>query len=134
MSNALHKVCPILNIVKVTLRAFIRLGSEVALDEASEVASRSSYGRSVIFFDPMKCGKFYAHFYLLLYAKTFACVRMKVVTKNISENPDHDQKMGTIYNTTRMSNLFKLVKEMHKPFFGSNITVSTYMFTRRLLF
>jgi hypothetical protein len=134
MNNALHKVCPILNIVKVTLRAFIRLGSEVALDEASGVASRSSYGRAVIFFNPMKCGKFYVHFNLLCYAKTFACVRMKVVTKNSSENPDHDQKMGTIYNTARMSKLIKLVKEMHKPFSGYNRTVNTDMFTRGLLF
>jgi hypothetical protein len=41
--DALHKVRPLLNIVKVSLRAFIRVGSDVALDEAS-VASRSSYG------------------------------------------------------------------------------------------
>jgi hypothetical protein len=53
MNDALHKVLPLLNIVKVTLRAFIRVGSEVALDEAS-VASLSSYGRAVILFNPTK--------------------------------------------------------------------------------
>jgi hypothetical protein len=50
-NDALHKVRPLLNIVKVTLRAFIRVGSEVTLDEAS-VAPLSSYGRAVIFFNP----------------------------------------------------------------------------------
>jgi hypothetical protein len=57
--EALHKLHPLVNIMKVTLRAFIRVGSELALDEAS-VASRSSYGRALIFFNPMKnCGKFH---------------------------------------------------------------------------
>jgi hypothetical protein len=43
-NDALHKFRPLLNIAKVTLPAFIRVGSEVALDEAS-VASRSVYGK-----------------------------------------------------------------------------------------
>jgi hypothetical protein len=52
----LHKVCPLVHIIKVTLRAFIRVGSELALDEAS-VASRSLYGHAVTFFNPMNnCG------------------------------------------------------------------------------
>jgi hypothetical protein len=51
--DALHKVRPLVNTVKVTLHIIIRVGSELALDEAS-VASCSSYGRVLIFFNPMK--------------------------------------------------------------------------------
>jgi hypothetical protein len=69
--DALHKVSPLVNIVKVTIRAFIRVGSELALDEAS-VASRSSYGRALVFFNPIKnCCKFHFRFYLLGCASTY---------------------------------------------------------------
>jgi hypothetical protein len=123
-NDALHKVMPLLNIVKVTLRAFTQVGSEVALDKAS-VASCSSYGRMVIFFNPMKnCGKFHFRFYLLRCATTFDCVRMKVNTKNNNDKPDADQPMGTLNNTTRMSKLNKLVMEMLKPLFGLRGTVN----------
>jgi hypothetical protein len=89
-NDALHKVRHLLNIGKVTLRAFILVGSEVALDEAS-VASRSSYGQMVIFFNPMKnCGKFHFQFYRFYCATTFACVRMKVNTINNSDKPNAD--------------------------------------------
>jgi hypothetical protein len=126
--NALHKFLPLLNIIKVTLREFTRVSSEVALNEAS-VVSRSSYGRSVIFFNPMKnCGKFNLHFYLLCCATTFACVRMKEVMKNNSDNPDPHQSMGAIYNTTIMSKLNKLVIEICKPLFGSNRMVNMNIF------
>jgi hypothetical protein len=123
-NDALRKFRPLLNIVKVTLQAFIRIGSEVALDEAS-VTSRSSYGIAVICFNTVKnCGKFHFHFYLLCCVTTFACVRMKVNTKNNSDNPDPDQTMGTIYNTARMSKLNKFVMEMCQPLFGSYRTVN----------
>jgi hypothetical protein len=97
--DALHRVCPLVNIVKVTLRALIRVGSELALDEAS-VASRSSYGRALMFFNPMKnCSKFHFRFYLLCCATMYACVRMKVATKNNSNSPETHESMATIYNT-----------------------------------
>jgi hypothetical protein len=57
-----------------------------------------------------------------------ACVRMKVGTTNNSDNPDTDQSMGTIYNTTIISKLNKLVMEMCKPLFGSNQTVNMDIF------
>jgi hypothetical protein len=122
--DALHKVRPLVNIAKVRLRAFIRVCSELALDEAS-VASRSSYGRALIFFDPLKnCGNFRFRFYLLCCATTYACVRMKVATKNNSDSPDPHNSMATIYNMSLLSKLNKLVMEMCKPLFGSKRTVN----------
>jgi hypothetical protein len=121
---ALQKVRPLVNIVKVTLRTFIRVGSELALDKAS-VAYRSSYGRAVIFFNPMKnCGKFHFLFYLLCCATTYACVHMKVATKNNSDSPDPHESMGTIYNTSLLFKVNKLVMEMCKPLFGSKRAVN----------
>jgi hypothetical protein len=121
--DALHKVRPLVNIVKVTLRAFIRVGSELALDEAS-VASCSSYGLALIFFNSMKnCAKFHFRFYLLCCATMYACVRMKVATKSNRDSPDPHKSMAKIYNTSLLSKLNKLVMEMCKPLFGSKRTV-----------
>jgi hypothetical protein len=81
----------------------------------------------VIFFNPMKnCAKFHFRFYLPCCATTFACVRMKVNTKNNIDNPDPDpdQSMGTIYNMTLMLKLNKLVMEMCKALFGSRRMVN----------
>jgi hypothetical protein len=53
---------------------------------------------------------------------------MKVNTKNNSDKPDADQSVGTLYSTTRMSKLNKLVIEMCKPLFGSRRTVNMDVF------
>jgi hypothetical protein len=112
------------NIVKVTLRTFIRVGSELALDEAS-VASRLSYGRDMIFFNPMKnCGKFHFRFYLFCCATRYAYFHMKVATNKNSDSPDPHESMGVIYNTSLLSKLIKLVMEICKPVFGSKRNVN----------
>jgi hypothetical protein len=122
--DSLHKVSPLVNIVKVTLHAFIRIGSKLALDEAS-VASRSSYGHALIFFNPIKnCGKFHFLFYLLCCATMYACFRMKVATKNNSDSPYPHESMATIFNTSLLSKFNKLVMEMCKPLFGSTRTLN----------
>jgi hypothetical protein len=126
MNEALHKAPPLVSIVEVTICAFIQIGSEVVLDEAS-VASQLSYGWSLILFNPIKkCGQFHFRCYLLCCSTTYACVKINVATKNNSDNPDPKESMGTIYiyNTTRMSKLNKLVMEMCKSLFGSKRTVN----------
>jgi hypothetical protein len=47
---------------------------------------------------------------------------MKVATKNNSDIPDPRESMATIYNTSLLSKLNKLVMEMCKPLFGSKRT------------
>jgi hypothetical protein len=49
---------------------------------------------------------------------------MKVTTKNNNDIPDPHESMGTIYNTSLLSKLNKLVMEMCKPLFGSKRTVN----------
>jgi hypothetical protein len=122
--DALHKVRPLVNIVKVALHPFIRVGFELALDEAS-VASLLSYGRALIFFSSMKnCSRFHFRLYLRCCATTCACVHMKVATKNNSDIPDPHESMATIYNTSLLSKMNKLLMEMYKPLFGSKRKVN----------
>jgi hypothetical protein len=122
--DSLHKVRPLVDIVKVTLSSFIRVGSEFALEKAS-VASCSMYGCDVMLFNPMNnCGKFHFCFYLLFCTTMYTCVRMKVVIKNNSDSPDPHKLMGTICNTLLLSKLNKPVMEMCRPLFGSKRTVN----------
>ena len=64
-NDALFKVRPLLNALKITFPCYLKLGDETALDEASG-ASRSKYGSYVIFFNPTKPGgKLHFRFYLM---------------------------------------------------------------------
>jgi hypothetical protein len=79
---ALHKTRHLMNTPKNTLGVFLIPGSELLVDEAL-FASRSNYGRALIFFNPTKnCGKFHFRFYLICDASTFVCLTLKVGTRN----------------------------------------------------
>ena len=83
--DALHKVRPILNILKHVLQSYIELGSDVSLDEAS-FACRSSYGRSLIFYNPKKpSGKFHFRAYCLCCPETNIMVGIRFATRDNSE-------------------------------------------------
>jgi hypothetical protein len=87
-NDALYKVRPLLNCLKITFPSYLEVGDETALDEAS-VASRSRYGGDVIFFNPSKPGgKFHFRFYLLCCASTYACIRIRMHTRNTSDDGD----------------------------------------------
>ena len=86
--DALYKVRPLLNVLKKTLGNYINPGDELALDESS-VAARSSYGRQLIFFNNTKpCGKYHFRFYFVCDSETYACLRMRVHTRNGSDFAD----------------------------------------------
>jgi hypothetical protein len=94
--DALHKMRPLLNILKKTLGVFLIPGSEMSLDEAS-CASRSNYGRELIFSNPAKnCGKFHFRFYLPCDASTFVCVTLKVETRNDSDPAEPEETFASI--------------------------------------
>jgi hypothetical protein len=78
----------LLNTVKLTFPAYLIVGNELALDEAS-VSSRSRYGSELIFYNPSKPGgKFHFRFYMLCDADTFACLRVRLHTRNKSDVGD----------------------------------------------
>jgi hypothetical protein len=114
--DALHQTRPFLNIVKKTLGVFIIPGSEMSLDEAS-CASRSNYGRELIFFNPKKnCGKFHFRFYLLCDASTLVCLTLKVPTRNYSDPADPEETFTSIQQEANYSLLNKLVLEMCRKY------------------
>ena len=64
-NDALFKVRPLLNALKITFPCYIKLGNKTALYKAS-VASRLRYSGNVIFFNPTKPGgKLHFRFYLM---------------------------------------------------------------------
>lgn len=90
-SDSLHKVRPLLNIVKNTLGRYAVCGSEVSYDEAT-MANKSSYGRFLICFNPMKpTGKFHFKIYMLCCAQTNLTLKMKIHTKDNSDLDGNEQ-------------------------------------------
>jgi hypothetical protein len=77
-NDSLFKVHPFFNCCKLTFPAYLDIGNDLALDEAS-VSSSSKFGGFSIFFNPTKPGgKFHFRFYLLCCSSLHACVRMRM--------------------------------------------------------
>ncbi len=117
-TDSLHKVRPLLNIVKKTLGRYAVCGSEVSYDEAT-MANKSSYGRFLICFNPMKpTGKFHFKIYMLCCAQTNLTLKMKIHTKDDSDldaNDTFDDMMNKLDNATL---------QICKPLYNSGITVN----------
>ena len=85
-TDALHKVRPLLNIVKKTVGRYAQHGSELSFDEAT-MACFSRYGRKLISFNPMKpTGKFHFKLYMLCCANTNWTLKLRVHTKDGSDD------------------------------------------------
>lgn len=83
--DSLIKIRPLLNMLKISIAYYLEPGSDFALDEAS-FASRSSYGRDLIFFNPQKPGgKFHYRAYCVCDNSTLALLRYRFATKNNSD-------------------------------------------------
>ncbi|MGH7974333.1 MAG: hypothetical protein ACREBR_02310, partial [bacterium] len=99
-NDSLHKVRYLLNTLKCTLGMYLDVGRELALDEAI-VTNRSSYGRQLIFYNPTKnCGKYHFRFYLICCATTYACLRLRMHTKDVSDLADGPNILGDDVNLT----------------------------------
>ena len=87
-NDGLHKVRPILNIIKKQLGRYATLGTEHSFDEAT-MACRSSYGRHLITFNAKKpTGKFHFKLYMLCCATTNLTHKIKIHTR---DNSDRDE-------------------------------------------
>jgi hypothetical protein len=87
-NDSLFKVRPFLNCCKLTFPAYLDVGDDLALDEAS-VSSRSKFGGFSIFFNPTKPGgKFHFRFYLLCCSSSYACVRIRMHTRDMCDTAD----------------------------------------------
>ncbi len=116
--DSLHKIRPLLNIVKKTLGQYAVIGSEISYDEAT-MANKSSFGRNLICFNPMKpTGKFHFKFYMICCAKTNLTIRMKIHTK---DNADLELEDG---QHEFMNKLDNQMLQLCKPFYNSGCTVN----------
>jgi hypothetical protein len=99
----------------------------MSLDEAW-YASRSKYGRDLIFFNLVKnCGKFHFLFYLLCDASTFFYLTLKVATMNDIDPADPADPEETFMNIQQEANyslLNKLVLEMCRKYNNTFRTVN----------
>jgi len=86
--DALFKVRPLVNVLKKTLGAYVKPGSELALDESS-IAARTKYGRALIFYNNTKpSGKYHFRFYVVTDTDSYAALRFQIATKDDSDTPD----------------------------------------------
>ncbi len=117
-TDSLHKVHPLSNIVKRTLGRYAVCGSEASYDEAT-MANKSSYGRSLICFNPMKpTGKFHFKIYMRCCAQSNLTLKMEIHTKDDSDldaNDTFDEMTNKLDNATL---------QICKPLYNSGITVN----------
>jgi hypothetical protein len=110
-NDSLHKIRPLLNILKITLGKYANFGSELSLDEAT-MATKSSYARFHIFFNPMKpTWKFHFKIYMLCCAESNLTRRIKIHTKN---NADTDSSENYDEYINKLDNL---TLQLCRPFF-----------------
>jgi hypothetical protein len=122
-----------LNIIAACLGAFLQLGSEVALDEAT-VACSSRYGRDFFFFNSSKnCGKYHFKLYLLNCATTYACIKLRIHMKDkanyIQQEDDGTMELEEVLqqasDTDNLSKMSALILDMCSPLYGKGHTVNT---------
>jgi hypothetical protein len=82
--DSLHKIRPLLQILKKTLGRYAVLGTEFSFDEAT-MACFSHYARGLLCFNPQKpTGKFHFKLYMLCCATTNLVVRICIHMKDYS--------------------------------------------------
>ena len=83
--DSLHKIRPLLNILKRTLGRCANIGSEHSFDEAT-MACKSSYGRHLIVYNGAKpTGKFHFKMYMMCCANMNLTHKIKIYTRDNSE-------------------------------------------------
>jgi hypothetical protein len=116
--DSLHKIRPLLNTIKKTLGKYATFGNEISYDEAT-MANKSSYGRHLICFNPMKpTGKFHFKIYMICCAKSNLTLRMKIHTRDNSDMDSEDN-----FNEF-LNKLDNQTIQLCKPLFNSGCTVN----------
>jgi hypothetical protein len=117
-NDSLHKIRPLLNILKITLGKHATFGSEWSLDEAT-MANKSSYTLFLICFNPMKpTGKFHFKIYMVCCAESNLTLRIKIHTK---DNADTDNEESYDEYINKLDNL---TMQLCRPFFHSGTTIN----------
>jgi len=140
--DALHKVRPLLNTIKITFGHYLMPGTDLCLDEAS-IGSKSRYGRNLIVYAKDKPKKYHFRVYMVCDSETAECLRVRVHTKNNSDTADGpsqdemeldgDNANGAKNNcdddempkTASSSKLINLCLDLLKPYYGSGRVLNT---------
>lgn len=121
-TDSLHKIRPLLTILKETLSKFANLGTEFSFDEAT-MACRSSYGRSLIVYNGMKpTGKFHFKIYVLCCALTNLVHKIKIHTRDNSDRDVIDEPVEA--EEMEMNKIDTLTLEMCRPLYNTWSTVN----------
>lgn len=152
--DELYKVRPLLNVLKNTLGYYLDVGDNIALDESS-CATRSKYGRFLIFYNPTKpTGKYHFRFYFICDCTNYAILRVRVHTRNTTDladglNPNAEIKTTVVEEETKneeendgnesenegckedeeeISKTNAIILDMVSPYFGSGrcLTMDNY--------
>ena len=109
---------------------YVDLGSEFCLDEDS-AACRSSFGRHLIVFNPMKnCGKFHFRFYLLCCSATYVCIKVRIHVRTDEMNEQEKFVCDSIETEDGSKEqasskvLNQLILDMARPIFNKGITLN----------
>jgi hypothetical protein len=122
-NDALHKIRPILEIIKKTLGRYADLGSEFSFDETT-MACFSRYGRNLVTFNPKKpTGKFHFKIYMLCCATTNLVYKIQIHTKDRVDMADECAE-GDEDKDIMMNKTDKLTLEMCMMLNGSGLVVN----------
>ena len=123
-TNSLHKIRPLLNILKRTLGRYAILGNEHSFDEAT-MACKSSYGRHLIVYNGAKpTGKFHFKMYMMCCATTNLTHKIKIHTRDNCDRELIDEKE----QDEEVTKIDALTLEMCRPLFttGSVVNMDNY--------
>jgi len=118
--DSLHKIRPLLQIIKKTLGQYATFGNEFSFDEAT-MACFSHYARGLLCFNPQKpTRKFHFKIYMLCCAITNLVVRIRIHTKDKS---DMDYQLEDL-EKEEVSKTDRLTSEMCAVLEGSDAVVN----------
>jgi hypothetical protein len=118
--DSLHKIRPLLQILKKTLGRYAVLGTEFSFDEAT-MACFSQYARGLLCFNPQKpTGKFHFKLYMLCCATMNLVVRICIHTKDYSDMDYTSEE----FEGEQVTKTDKLTSEMCSILHGSGAVVN----------
>ncbi|KAG3078933.1 hypothetical protein PI125_g20836 [Phytophthora idaei] len=123
--DAAARIRPPLNLLKVTGGLYIKVGRNVALDEAS-VACRSRQGRHTIVFNPMKpTGIYHFRFYVACCSSIWIALNYKLHCNrcDLGDRVDgvigHEEAQSLRAELGKVSKIRQHVLEVVRPLFGT---------------
>jgi len=129
--DPLHRIRPLLNIMKKTCGKYVVPGRDLSLDESS-VASRSKYGRHLILYNPKKPGgKYHFKYYVLTTTDAWICLDIKVhshstLQHRLQDIVDHDKLRDMAMELEQVSDMRANVLNVTQQFWYSSSDTQLY--------